>query len=374
MMPKIFLFATKGTQTNDELRIVTLLAAFQPTIIPFDYQAKLRSSREIIRQSLQERPDLLVMEGTGIAGGLACLYLKLIHRIPYVFSSGDAVAPFIGLNWPWLVPLFTLYEWLLCRYCAGFIGWTPYLVGRSLTFGAPKGMTAAGWVHFNRTPEQLQHSRQRLRQELGIPETAIVFGLLGSLVWNSRYQYCYGDELIHGIQQCDRQDVYVLIVGDGSGLEYLKTLAGEKLGKTIFLPGNVPLEHVMDYLSVIDIASLPQSVDGVGNFRYTTKVCEYLAARLPIVINQIPMAYDLIEAVTWRLPGASPWSSAYRQALAQLMHQITPADLQQKRAVIPPQLPEFDLSNQVERAERFITELFPLKADDTPAHKLGQHG
>ncbi len=69
------------------------------------------------------------MEGTGIAGGLACLLAAIVKGHAYVVSSGDAVGPFIAvhvrcLGWP-----FAVYERLLCRFSSGFIGWTPYLVG-----------------------------------------------------------------------------------------------------------------------------------------------------------------------------------------------------------------------------------------------------
>jgi hypothetical protein len=354
---KVFAFATKGSDTNDELRLLTLLKPFKPEAIKFDYQSKIKSGLGLVQQATQQKPDLIVMEGTGLAGGLACLYLRIFHHIPYVFSSGDAVAPFIGLNWPLLAPLFSLYERLLYSFCLGFIGWTPYLVGRSLTMGASRGMTAAGWVHVSRTPVELQQRRAQIRHQLGIPDNAIVFGLLGSLVWNPRRQYCYGYELIKAMQTIKRDDVYVLVVGDGSGLEHLKELAGSQLGRQIVLTGNVPLEQVLDYMAVMDVASLPQSVDGVGNFRYTTKVCEYLAAGLPIVLNQTPMAYDLVEDCSWRLPGQCPWSPSYLDALANLMTQVTPKDIQTKQQGIPAYFKEFDCETQIRRTTGFVQDL-----------------
>jgi hypothetical protein len=364
---KIFAFATKGSNTNDELRLLTLLKPLCPEAIKFDYQSKIKSGLALVQLALQKRPDIIVMEGTGVAGGLACLYLRIVHQIPYVFSSGDAVAPFIGLNWPLLAPLFSLYERLLYSYCLGFIGWTPYLVGRSLTMGAPRGMTAAGWVHFSRTQQELQQSRAQIRRQLGIPETAIVFGLLGSLVWNQRLQYCYGYELVKAMQNVSREDLYILVVGDGSGLEHLQALAGHQLGKQILLTGNVPLEQVLDYMAAMDIASLPQSVDGVGNFRYTTKVCEYLAAGLPIVINQTPMAYDLVESCSWRLPGQFPWSPSYLNALADLMTQITLQDIQTKQQAIPAYFKEFDCETQIRRTTEFVQDLlFEKSAEVVP--------
>ena len=55
---------------------------------------------------------------------------------------------------------FAMYERMLCRFSAGFIGWTSYLVGRAISFGAPRGMTAAsgpGWT----TPSRSSPSARR---------------------------------------------------------------------------------------------------------------------------------------------------------------------------------------------------------------------
>ena len=123
-----------------------------------------------------------------------------------------------------------------------------------------------------------------------------------------------------------------VIVGDGPGSEPLRELAGEELGSRILMPGRVEPEQVGDYLAAFDLASLPQSVDGVGSFRYSTKLSEYLAAGLPIVTTQIPAAYDLDDGFCWRLPGPSPWSEIYVEALAGLLERLQRPEIERRRA------------------------------------------
>ena len=77
------------------------------------------------------------------------------------------------------------------------------------------------------------------------------------------------------------------------------------------------------YLAAMDFASLPQSRDGVGMFRYTTKISEYAAAGLPIVTGRLPLAYDLDDGTMIRLPGFAPWSPQYIAAMADLMNEVT---------------------------------------------------
>jgi hypothetical protein len=116
----------------------------------------------------------------------------------------------------------------------------------------------------------------------------------------------------------------------------------------------------MEYLAAMDVASLPQSVDAVGSFRYTTKLSEYLAAGVPVVTGQIPLGYDLDDGWLWRLPGNAPWRPDYIQALAFLIDNLTPGELAVRRAAVPRDLPEFDRERQIARVGAFLRETFTL--------------
>ncbi len=330
---KIAWFATKGSGSNEAQRMQALLSQLPGVVeLPFDKADKRRSFFRLWAAIQSEKPDLLVMEGTGVSGGAACLLARIVLGIRYVVSSGDAVGPFVRALHPVAGILFEIYERLLCRCSAGFIGWTPYLCGRAMAFGARKTVTAEGWVIGSTgTPVP----RAAIRSVWGVPSDAIVVGIVGSLSWNPRLQWCYGLDLVRAARNVDRPDLCVVIVGGGDGLPHLKQVAGDLLGRRIFLPGPVPLEEVMPALQAIDVGSLPQSVDGVGAYRYTTKLPEYLAARLPVITNQIPASYDLGLDWMWRLPGDSPWGKRYQGALEKLLRQLDTKMIKEKSDQIP---------------------------------------
>ena len=137
----------------------------------------------------------------------------------------------------------------------------------------------------------------------------------------------------------------------------LRELAGDRLGKSVFMPGKVPQSAVPDYLTAMDVASLPQSVDGVGSFRYTTKLSEYVSAGLPIVTGQTPLAYDFTDDWLWRLPGDAPWSLQYIGALAELMEVVTREEIAEKRTRVGRLNHIFNEREQVTRVTSFISEL-----------------
>src|SRR5581483_5653680 len=120
---RIICFATQGHEHIEGERIRVMLEPLAPQEFRFERSHKLRSAAGLLRLLLSERPDLVVMEGTGTAGGLPLLLARALRGVPYVVSSGDAVGPFLGLGSRALGIAGGVYERLLCRFCAGFVGW-----------------------------------------------------------------------------------------------------------------------------------------------------------------------------------------------------------------------------------------------------------
>lgn len=350
---QIWCLSTQGAGSSDEDRIRRLLEPLGPRVWPFDRTHKMRSAGRLLCDVVRHRPALVVVEGTGLAACVALMVARLLGRTRYVVSSGDAVAPFLALRSAAIYPIGLAFEMLLCRLCAGFIGWTPYLVGRALTFGAPRGATAENWsLHATTVAD-----RAGVRARIGIPANATVFGLVGTLIWTPRRRYCYGQELIHALRHCERDDVRVLIVGEGTGRAHLDALLREHPDDRVILLGAVPSDEVPTYLAAMDVASLPQSTDAVGAFRYTTKLSEYLAAGLPVATGQLPFAYDLDEGWLWRLPGAAPWDAQYERALGALMQSHSTEDLARRAACAAAGSMHFDGGAQRERISAFVADI-----------------
>ena len=345
--------ATHGAGSGDEQRLRALLRDLDPVVFPFDRSHKAVTALALIRKVRRVRPDVMFLEGTGLAGGLATLVARALLGVPFVLSSGDAVGPYLARRSRWLAPMGAIYEHTLCRCCSGFVGWSPYLVGRALTLGAPRAMTAA----HHGLPRASDSAGVVTRRRLGIPANMLLFGIAGSTRWNRHVEYCYGAELVRAIRRTARRDVGVLVVGDGDGLARLRKLAGDDLDQRVFLPGRCERGDVPAFLAAMDIGSLPQSVDRVGALRYTTKLPEYIAAGLPVVTGEIPLGYDLDDGWIWRVPGDAPWAEEYVGALVALMETLTREAAAAASTTIPPTTALFDLERQTNMVGSFVREV-----------------
>lgn len=367
--PEIAAFATQGPGGDDETRLRALLGSFNPCWLEVrrgSVLQRLSSFQRIVEWIGRHRPELVVMEGTGLAGGAALILAHLLYGTRFVVSGGDAVGPFVGSRMPWLRGLFEFYEFLLYHFCAGFIGWTPYLTGRALSRGAPRAMTAPGWAPFVLATEERERERRRIRDSLGIPEEALVIGIAGSLAWNPRVDYCYGYEILQALRRPGGERAHGLVVGTGQGLALLRDESARSgIEGRFHLTGRVSRQSVPSYLAAMDVGSLPQSCDRVGSFRYTTKLSEYLAAGLPVVTGRLPLAYDLDDGWLWRLPGDEPWGEDYVSALARWLGATSLSEIKERRARVPSRSAVFEPTAQIARVTSFIRELREIAPGST---------
>ena len=267
--------------------------------------------------------DLVYQEATGVVAGLNLIRAAKSRAQQFIVSSGDPVEGYFrNVKGPVAGWIATRYERSLYRNCTCFIGWTPYLTGRAIHMGAPRGATIEGAVDTSLFAPRSEEERTAIRRKLGIPGSNIVCGVVGSIRWVPRQQYCYGLELVRMLDYLERTDVSVLIVGDGDGMPRLRAGADRHPGRVVFT-GRVPEEDVATAVNAMDIGFITQTLDGLGSFRLTTKMPEYLASGVPIAVSPIPGLFDYAWEAGWALPAFHPASDEMPRGIAQWLDRIT---------------------------------------------------
>jgi glycosyltransferase involved in cell wall biosynthesis len=276
---------------------------------------------------------LVYQESTGVAGGLCLIGAARGWGQRYVVSTGDPVGGFFKtVKGPLVGALFEQYERLLYQHCAGFIGWTPYLAGMAMKMGAPRAVTVEGAVDTDIFSPYDAAKRRAAKENYGLNPNHLVCGVVGSLTWTPRQQYCYGLELVEMLPYLRREDVSVLIVGDGDGKERLQARVPARLHERVVFTGRVPEEEVAHALNAMDVGFITQTMNELGRYRLTTKLPEYLASGLPVAMSPIPGFYDYVHDAGWALPAGHPAGSSFHRRCAAWLDDLTWGQVQERRA------------------------------------------
>ena len=130
------------------------------------------------------------------------------------------------------------------------------------------------------------------RRELGIPDTAIVFGFVGSIE-----PYEGTDDLVRAFKQCLEVDIdaYLLIVGDGSYARQLNDLAASlDMADRIRFPGRVPFADVLPYCKSCDVFVYPRKRLSVTELVPALKPLEAMALGKPVILTQVRAMVELV--------------------------------------------------------------------------------
>ena len=338
-MPNLLCINTGGIGDLHGTRARRLTDSLEAECTYFDLdksKSRYTNGKALWHLLKSESWDLVYQEGTGVAGGLTLIRAARAWGQPYVVSSGDPIGEFFRVvKGPVHGFAFEQYEKALYRHSVGFIGWTPYLTGMAMKMGAPQAVTIEGAVDLDIFLPYESERRRALKNHYDLDPDHIVCGVVGSLKWTPRQEYCYGLELVEMLQYLHRDDLSVLIVGDGDGLPILKERIPESWRDRVAFTGRVPEDEVVDTLNAMDVGFIAQTIDQLGRYRLTTKLPEYLAAGLPVAMSPVPGFYDYVLGAGWSLPACHPASSSFHRGCAAWLDTLSWEEIHERRNRAP---------------------------------------
>src|SRR5438309_4493943 len=225
---------------------------------------------------LHYRPALCYVLDIGFSGVLAASVYRVLSRCRVVIDTGDAIYELsrnsgrCGRISLWLTGLLEQLALSIShRIVVRSHPHKEWLASQGKTADViPDGVDTA---RFSPSPAD------DLRRQYGL-EGCLIIGLVGSLIWNDRWQMCYGWELIELIDRLRARPVKGFIIGDGSGLQKLKAqCAARGLENRIVFAGRIAYDDLPRYLNLLDVCLSTQTNDTAGQVRTTGKLPLYLA-------------------------------------------------------------------------------------------------
>jgi glycosyltransferase involved in cell wall biosynthesis len=244
-------------------------------LISYQKTNKLVSLVNNILFLLRYKPDKVVVLDCHFSGVVAGIFYFLFFGKSYLLDTGDAIFELgkaIGRS---NTSLFLTY---LLEYFGFLFALRVIVRGRGhFKYLGTKAKNAI-WI-----PDGV-NVKQFIGNSCGLDSTksSLVIGLIGSLSWNSKTEYCYGMELIEVVYGLVRQNitsVQGIIIGDGSGLKFLKKRVFD-LGLEGYIQflGKVRYDDLPPLISKFSVALSNQTNDKVGDVRTTGKLPLYLSS------------------------------------------------------------------------------------------------
>ncbi len=235
---------------------------------------------------LDFKPQVLYLTKMGYTTGVTGLYFRLFSRVKIILDTGDIVAELIkslGCNCV-IVFLSAFFERLIMKL-------SHIIVVRGTYY--KKFLNAKKFTNVTLIQDGVDTkimcpiNVEKMRKELSLNKVLTV-GICGSLVLSKGLNICYGWEIVEVINILKDKPIVGIIIGDGTGLPYLKRKVKEYgIEKKILFLGTFKYEELHKWLNLIDICVSTQTNDIVGQVRTTAKLVDYLACGRYILATDV---------------------------------------------------------------------------------------
>jgi len=247
-----------------------------------------------LKEVIKFNPILIYLVDTSIPGAFATILSNLFFRKRFVVDTGDfayQLAKSNGTVGPiGRILIFVAENWSL-KLSSLIVVRGTFHRKNLLEKGFPnvEVIRDSTW-----TDSEDAHSLRRSND--GLRDKELSIGLVGTLTYSPRYNFCYGWDLLECIAMLrDEISCVGIVIGDGTGLEFLRMRA-EELGVShlVRFYGRIPYKTLRSYLYDFDIALSTQSNDSVGWARTTSKLAEYMAAGCFVLASDVGEATLLL--------------------------------------------------------------------------------
>jgi glycosyltransferase involved in cell wall biosynthesis len=295
-LPRITFLVHGRPESIEAIRARGLAQATPSECVRFLFRDpdRRRTARAWAEDLDRHPPDLVYVLNTAMPGAPLIAWRRINGGVPYLLDTGDVIfemARRSGVGAGWRLPILWAVERFAWRQASRIVvrgtRHRDYLTQR----GYPSVLLRDG---YSPAQDVDPESVRNLSHRLGLAGRFVV-GLLGSLVWSPRLRLCYGWDLIRALPLLADLPVTALIIGDGSGLDWLKSEA-QRLGvlDRIVFTGRIPYADVPVFLRTFDVALSTQTNNLPGQVRTTGKLPEYMAASRFILASKVGEAELLL--------------------------------------------------------------------------------
>jgi len=235
--------------------------------------------KEINRQIHEFKPDVIIADG--IITPFLAFHLAKKHHIKTVYYCIDLDYKLIPQLY--LQPIGRLIESMNISKADRVISINEALREYTIRMGAKRDNTEVIRAGVNKKMFNPEISGEKIRKTYGIGKEDTLLFFVGWL-----YHFSGLKEVIKELAHCKRDDIKLLIVGDGDAYDDLKQLIEEyNVTDKVFMIGKKPYNELPEYLAAADICILPAYNNEIMRDIVPIKMYEYMAMGNPVIATKL---------------------------------------------------------------------------------------
>ncbi len=250
----------------------------------FDYASMFYFYKKEIKRQIREfKPDVII--GDGIITPFIAFPLAKKHKIKTMYYCIDLDYKLIPQTI--IQPFGKLIESYNIRTADSAISINEGLRDYTIKMGAKKEKTEVIRAGIDTSMFNLDIKGDQIREKFGIKHTDTLLFFVGWL-----YHFSGLKEVIKSLSETKREDLKLLIVGDGDAYDDLQALIKRyHLEKNVFMTGKKPYSELPEFLAAADICILPAYNNEIMRDIVPIKMYEYMAMGNPVVVTKLPGIY-----------------------------------------------------------------------------------
>ena len=239
------------------------------------------------------RSDVIVATSPQFFTTFAGRALSVVKRTPWVFELRDLWPESIhavgAMKKGRLVRWLENIELSMYHHADAVVALTPAFKRNLVDRGVPDHKIAVITNGVDRRQFAPAARNRRLRHDLGLHD-GFVIGYVGTIGMAHSLDF-----IVRATATLNRDDIRLLIVGDGAMREDIEARAKTLAPGRIVLHPPVPKEQVRDYISACDVALVPLKRSETFKTVIPSKIFEMASMRKPILLGVDGQAREIVE-------------------------------------------------------------------------------
>jgi glycosyltransferase involved in cell wall biosynthesis len=244
----------------------------------------LHINYDLVFKLIKTESDILVITGYESPGYWLALFYAKLSRRKFIFWNGTTLLSIRSSNF-----FVNLMRRIFIKNADAYLTYGTLAKEFLVHYGAKADKVVVGCntvdvAKFRQDSQSILPKKEEIKKQKGLPRLNIIFS--GQLIERKGLMV-----LLRAFQELNRDDIGLIVLGDGPEKEKYQNYCRENKIKNVFFEGHQPMNKIIEYYTIADVLVCPSSLEVWGLI-----INEAMACGLPIICSdKVGAGRDLVK-------------------------------------------------------------------------------